>query len=207
MPKVLYPNYFPEYFGNKNCAGITPNPSIYGPQGVYAVGLSLDDAMLLIWRIKKFTLSLPVGLGSSQTTSNATTETDIFCSESTYSVEGDVYYTSPSGDDPIIQAQLSLAYDTPVYRDGDLYYPSLSISYSYSSQTDGGGTTISAIQADSAYVDSPAYTFSLSVGNSGLPPIIMRASIYEGSPPLPSLSVSEYWSYGGTWNTGDGSAL
>ena len=204
MPKVIYPNLFPEYFGVQNCAPESQNLDIYGPTGVFSFGLSLYDAMLLIWRIKKFSLILPSGFGSAESTTTATTETDIFCGPE-FLVEGEANYSSGPLADPQIEAQIALGLDAPVFRYENLYYTGFTLNYTYVSFS--GSNPISFIQASSSYVENPEFEFTLQIQNSILPPIKMRASEYFGSPPLPSISVLEYWSYGGTWDTQTGARL
>ena len=192
MPKVLhasYSGYFPA------CIQTAPESKSN------LVGGTLEQIMELYWRVRAWRLDSVSGSididgeilnysASQQTLGavSATTETDLVCNSS-FTATANYLLTYSSGSD---NRSLDVGLGGNFYKENELYYMRFSFNMLFVTNSatpyQVGSLTINGLSVPLyGYVDGPARPIT---GN-------LTASI----------SPTEYWSYGGTYNTSTGQPL
>ena len=204
MGKVLYPSYF------TTCIE-TGTPSAENAKDY--LDLNLRQAMTLFWRVKKwegrisggyveqfnqgtYTTTLSGGENYAelnQSISSPNEEADLVCSTGQFLFSRDAGNFSTTGPAYSAQGNLILSFRyffNNALSNGNRIYPAFSIGGGGSSEVDGGQVgsyTLSFYDCDKS---GPLYTL---LATSGSVSIDIRAT--------------EYWSYGGTYNTSTGARL
>jgi len=199
MGKVLhasYSGYFP--FCIEEAPEPTEEGSVVGSGTIYPLGMSLENAMKLYWRMKKIKLTTPRASATAFAESTKQSEEFLVCTPNPIAGTAS-YFTT----EILRYTDLSMFFQSPfIYKYNDLYYPNIQLSF-IDQDFDPGGSTIIVGQFFSLQIDIDYYVYS-TYNFLGLGEIELYAFDVRGSPELGSIEVNEYWSYGGTWNTSTG---
>jgi len=161
----------------------------------YPFALTLDQLVSLFWRVKKWTYEDnlgPVGV-SVQFDTEPENEETIVCNDNLY-----FYFRDFAREIGISRADIELFRNTTL-KVGDLYYPYVSFYGTYL----GGGDYATA-WGDQEYSATGTFTISWLGYNISTP---LYGELYETRPFIAKYTATEYWSYGGTYDTTTGAPL
>lgn len=208
MGKILFPDYFP------NCIkiGIRDQPDPFNPLSGFT-NMTLDQAMGLLWRVKTWEClvsgtyessyeSLTFLGGSYQEMASfdpTNREEDLVCGIlNRYRIYTEELFTPLYGDNPPFIIGVTCDFvigSNDISRDGDVYFPTLSIN----------AVAISSI-AYPPYFSNSAGTYNISFLNYVITRDLYFSTYYSGSVTI-NIRAKEYWSYGGTYDTTTGEPL
>jgi len=166
----------------------------------YPFALTLDQLVSLFWRVKKWTYEDNLGsVGVSiQFSTEPENEETIVCNDSLYYnfIDFDRGLTLSRADIELFRNTSGSALTLKV---GDLYYPYVSFYGTYS----GGGDYATA-WGDQEYSATGTFTISWLGYNIST---LLYGELYPTRPFIAKYTATEYWSYGGTYNTSTGEPL
>jgi hypothetical protein len=202
MGKVLHASasgYFP--FCIEEAPEPTEEGSVVGSGTTHPLGMSLENAMKLYWRIKKIKLTTPRASATALAESTKQSEKFLVCTPNPIAGTASYFTTE------IFRfTDISVFFQTPfIYKYNDLYYPNFSLSF-IDQEIDPVGPTITNGQFFTNKIEIDYSVYS-TYNFLGLGEVDLYAFNIIGSPELGSVEVDEYWSYGGTYNTSTGLPL
>ena len=169
------------------------------------LGMSLENAMKLYWLIKKIRLETPRSGVSGYAESTKASEEGLVCEPNP--IIGFAEDRSPNVGDPDTHlrfASVAINGSGPMYKTGDLYFPAFSLEFIDDAYNSEGNISIAGVFSTielGAYDSITTFNF-LGLGNVTL---YLRDSF--GSPQIGNISIQEYWSYNGTYDTTTGQRL
>ena len=211
MGKVLHASgsgYFPFCITERGSVPTEDQGGTY-----YPIGLTLEQAISLFWRVKNWTFQDPFTPVSPIFSLNTTrpnfppaaNEEDIVC------VNGyryDNVFGEPDAFSQIIDFELFSGQQIPasliLLKIGNLYYPRLFFSGQFFVVSTGEGAGASTLYGSSF---APYEVGSFVINFWGYSISIKLYSSFSYLPYSASLNANEYWSYGGTYNTSTGFSL
>jgi len=195
-----YSGYFPFCIQDALSAGISTGDGTARP-----LGMSLENAMKLYWRIKKIKLETPRSGVVGYAESTKAEEEELVCEPNPISGFAEDSSDNVGGPNTHLRsAAISVNGSGPIYKTDDLYFPEFSIEFIDDAYDSEGNISISGVFStiDPGTYNSTSIFNFLGLGNVTL---YLRDSV--GSPQIGNISIEEYWSYGGTYNTTTGLPL
>jgi hypothetical protein len=212
MPKVLhasYSGYFPFCITKRDSVPTDDQGGTY-----YPIALTLEQAISLFWRVKKWTFqdtltptSQPFSLNRGNSSPLPESEDGLVCVDG-YRYEN-VFYNDDGFDSfsQIIDFDLFsgqfISTSLRLLQIGSLYYPVLFFNgqfSDYSTGEFGAGVTLysssTPYEAGNFVINFLGYSISMKLYSG-----------FDGIPYSASLNANEYWSYGGTYNTSTGQPI
>jgi hypothetical protein len=199
MGRVLhasYSGYFP--FCIEEAPEPTEEGSAIGSGTNYPLGMSLENAMKLYWRIKKIKLITPRASATALAESTKQSEEFLVCTPNPIAGTASYFTTE------IFRfTDIGVFFQAPfVYKYNDLYYPNFNLSF-IDQEIDPSGATITNGQFFTRKIEFDYYIYS-TYNFLGLGEVDLYTFNVIGSPELGSVEADEYWSYDGIYDTTTG---